>query len=304
MKVSVVLSLFNCARYLETYLQNVREQTIVNQVELSIVHNAPTNVERQIIEKYRDKLNIISQEVQLEPLYRSWNRAIAQSSGEYLCTWNVDDLRTPDSLERMTKTLDKNPSVGFTYGDIIVVNEFCKRDGRFIKTPEYSFWLGTTGAIGGPFYMWRRSLVERVGYFDEQFKSGADFDYTVRLALASDGKKTDGLIGYFANEKKGLSTGKRDGVELQPLERTVIELRYGIWHKIDINCLHKALDYSANAILQPNGEFIHIKKIAPNIDELVKKRRFLIFMLPFKYTYYRLIDILRDIKNNFSQGSK
>ena len=32
-------------------------------------------------------------------------------TGDYLCIWNVDDLRTPDSIEVMAKALDENPDV-------------------------------------------------------------------------------------------------------------------------------------------------------------------------------------------------
>ena len=248
-KVSIILSLYNVESYLEKYFEEVLKQKGVENIEFSIIHNKATQKEKIIIDSFRGKLNIIYQEVPLEPLYVSWNRAILQSSADYIACWNVDDLREYNSVERMIKTLDENSKAGFTYGDIIIVNEFCKKEGRYIKTPKYTKSLGTTGAIGGPFFMWRRSLLHKVGYFDEQFKSGGDFDYTVRLSIFSRGMKTNGLIGYFLNNGSGLST---KSTELQVLERTAIQLRYGIWHTIDINYINKALDYQINLIKENN----------------------------------------------------
>ena len=291
MKVSIILSLYKCEKYLEKYFQDALFQKYIEDIEFSIVHNEPTQKEKEIINKYKNRLNIIYQEVSLESLYESWNRSIKQSSGEYLACWNVDDLREYDSIKRMVETLDKNPDVGFTYGDIIVVNEFGKKNGKYIKTLEFSKHLGTTGAIGGPFFMWRRKLIEKVGYFDEQFKSGGDFDYSVRLSIFSKGKKTKGVIGYFLNDGSGIST---KGIELQIVERTVIELRYGIWYKMDISYINNAFDYSINSIIE-NGK---IRKIDKEIQKISRKRRYCIFLLPYGFVKNAIIKVLQKIKRN------
>ena len=41
-------------------------------------------------------------------LYLKQNKSIKNSKSEYYCIWNVDDLRTPDSLDDMIKILDSN----------------------------------------------------------------------------------------------------------------------------------------------------------------------------------------------------
>ena len=66
------------------------------------------------------------------------NRCIKESSGEYLCIWNVDDLRTPYSIEVMAKALDENPDVDFVYGNHVVVNKFESTDGRLENQGLYT----------------------------------------------------------------------------------------------------------------------------------------------------------------------
>ena len=97
-KVTVILSLYHCKKYLKTYFENVLTQENLNEIELSIVHNSPSLDEKLIIEDYKSKINIKYQEVDRECLYKSWNRAIKQSTGKYLVCWNVDDLREKDSI--------------------------------------------------------------------------------------------------------------------------------------------------------------------------------------------------------------
>ena len=275
-KVTILLSIFRAERFLERYLEDILEQTLGREIELSVVHNLPSDVERVILDLFSKKIQMVRIETQRESLYKSWNRAIAQSNGEYLVCWNVDDLREADSLERMAKVLDADSSLGWTYGDFAITNFFGDKFGRRLIAPEWSKELATRGAIGGPFFMWRRNLLNKVGWFDEQFSSGADFDYTVRLSLHTRAVRTQGLIGYFLNEKKGLSTFG----ELQPIERTAIQLRYGIYETLDWKYVHQSLSYRVRHILQPGGKWLEVEKLVPDYDRLIQARRSTAWQIP------------------------
>ena len=244
-KASILLSLYDSTKYLEGYFKNALNQKGIEKIEFSIVHNQPSIIEKKIINKYRNKLNIIYQEVEREPLYKSWNRAIKQSTGEYLVCWNVDDLRTNDSLAKMIETLDNYPNIGFTYGDFIITKNYGSIKGKYISSPEFKKNIGLTSAIGGPFFMWRKNLISKIGYFDEQFLSGGDLDYTIRLSKVCDGKKTKGLLGYFLNDASGLSTRN---IFLQIIERTAIENRFNIYSKRNLIFLFAAKRYKGNII--------------------------------------------------------
>ena len=73
--------------------------------------------------------------------------------------------------------------------------------------------------------------------FDEQLVSGADFDLSIRLAANSRVGVINEVLGAYLDEGKGASTRPDNK---QPLERTVIELRYGIYDKIDPRFLEEA----------------------------------------------------------------
>ena len=276
-RICIILSLYRGERFLEKYLNNVLEQTIAHQIELSIVHNEPNEIECQILERFSKKIPIVKCSVQRENLYSSWNRALAQSTAPYVACWNVDDTRAPDSLERMAEMLDSNPICGWTYGDFVVTHEFCSQKGRMAHTPEWSLEHSTNGAIGGPFFMWRRSLMDKTGWFDEQFSSGGDFDFTVRLSLNSEGIRTPGILGYFLNERTGLSTtGDRHYIE-----RTAIQLRYGIYQTIDWKYVPRALNMRVCHILQPDGHWSPIEQFVPYYDDLLDARYVNAWLIPY-----------------------
>jgi hypothetical protein len=100
-------------------------------------------------------------------------------------------------------------------------------------------------------------------------RSGADFDFAIRLAFHGKGAMTKENLGYYLNEGLGASTRPNS---LQPVERTVIELRYGIYDKIDYNYLPEAVRYNISYILQ-DGTWQHIRSFIPGYDDLLSQRR-------------------------------
>ena len=224
-KVSTITPCYNMARYMEGFLVNLAEQTHEN-LEVVLDHNNPTDEEVAMVQSYNEiHDNIFHIQVDgVDPIGTSMNRCIENASGEYLCIWNVDDLRTPDSIEVMADALDNNPDVDFVYGNYIVVPKFGSKEGQLVDEAGKEEWL-KIGMILGPFFMFRKSAIEKAGMFDEQLVSGADYDLALRLAFNGKGMHIPNILGYYLNEGMGASTRPNSK---QPLERTVIELRYGI----------------------------------------------------------------------------
>ena len=224
-KVSSITPCFNMERYMEGFLENLSTQTH-KDLEIVMDHNNPSDREMEMIEKYQETNdNLLHIKVDgVDPIGISMNRCIEYATGDYLCIWNVDDLRTPDSIEVMAKALDDNPDVDFVYGNYHVVPSFGSKEGHIVDEAGKEEWL-KIGMILGPFFMFRKSAIEKAGVFDEQLVSGADYDLALRLAFNGKGMHIPNILGYYLNEGMGAST-RPDSK--QPLERTVIELRYDI----------------------------------------------------------------------------
>ena len=224
-KVSTITPCYNMSKYMKGFLDNLSTQTH-KDLEIVLDHNDPSDEEVKLVEEYNEQYdNILHIKVEgVDPIGTSMNRCIEYATGDYLCIWNVDDLRTPDSIEVMAKALDENPDVDFVYGNYVIVPKFGGTEGQYVDETGREDEL-TTGMILGPYFMFRKSILEKSGVFDEQLVQGADYDLALRLAFNGKGLHLPINLGYYLNEGLGQST-KPDSK--QPIERTVIELRYNI----------------------------------------------------------------------------
>ena len=224
-KVSTITPCYNMSKYMKGFLDNLSTQTH-KDLEIVLDHNDPSEEEVKLVEEYNEQYdNILHIKVEgVDPIGTSMNRCIEYATGDYLCIWNVDDLRTPDSIEVMAKALDENPDVDFVYGNYVIVPKFGSTEGQYVDESGREEEL-TTGMILGPYFMFRKSLLEKSGVFDEQLVQGADYDLALRLAFNAKGLHLPINLGYYLNEGLGQSTKPNSK---QPIERTVIELRYNI----------------------------------------------------------------------------
>ena len=224
-KVSTITPCYNMSKYMKGFLDNLSTQTH-KDLEIVLDHNNPSDEEVKLVEEYNEQYdNILHIKVEgVDPIGTSMNRCIEYATGDYLCIWNVDDLRTPDSIEVMAKTLDENPDVDFVYGNYVIVPRFGGTEGQYVDETGREDEL-TTGMILGPYFMFRKSILEKSGVFDEQLIQGADYDLALRLAFNGKGLHLPVNLGYYLNEGLGQSTKPNSK---QPIERTVIEMRYNI----------------------------------------------------------------------------
>ena len=224
-KVSTITPCYNMSKYMKGFLDNLSTQTH-KDLEIILDHNDPTDEEITLVEEYnKEHDNIFHIVVEgVDPIGISMNRCIEFATGDYLCIWNVDDLRTPDSIEIMAKVLDENPDVDLVYGNYVIVSKFGETNGQFVDVEPHIPEL-KEGMILGPFFMFRKSLIEKSGVFDEQLIQGPDYDLALRLVRNGKAHFMPDNLGYYLNEGLGMST-KPDSK--QPIERTVIELRYNV----------------------------------------------------------------------------
>lgn len=236
-RVSAITSCYKSEKYLESFLKNVKKQSYDN-FEVILELNDPSKEEINIVKKYEKKLNsILNVEISksLNTMSKTWNNCINRSTGKYLCIWNVDDQRTKNSIELMVNAFDDEQIIDVVFGDYFEVKRFKSKRGKLINNSKNLKYLNI-GMILGPFFMFKKDLINKYGYFDEQLLTGADYDFAMRILDINKIKYINKNLGYFLNEGSGSSTNPNTK---QPLERTVVELRYGI-RVLDKNLINEA----------------------------------------------------------------
>jgi GT2 family glycosyltransferase len=273
--LSVLTSVYKGGSFLEPFFQNLRIQTLFPELEVVLVLNEPSQLEEGIVKDFSAK---VSQQIQVvrvgkvENLGASWNRAWDAARAPYLAIWNIDDRRLPDSLGRQLTSLEQNPDWVLSYGDYLAVSPYGKEKGRRRFTPIYNtFHFARAFAQGGAFWVFRRDVSEQVGTFDEQFEVGPDMDLSLRIAARGlQMGRCEGLLGYFTNNAQGLST--RDGAKRSAIERTAIQLRYGIFDKVQASFRKEAQEICADQI-KNLGNWHNLNEYLPNYENYLSLRR-------------------------------
>jgi len=231
-KISVLTSLYKCESFLQGYFQALSKIEGTDHIEVLLLHNSPQEKELAIIADHIHLYDFVRHIIipERETLYRTWNRGIQLSEGEYITVWNVDDVRFPNSITQQAEALDKNPQAAISYGDIWISSQYGVCGDKktkytiFQELTQKEFLLEYNISC---FQMWRKSIHQTVGYYDEQFKCIADFDFQIRAALYFPFVKIEEPLGiYLEGQPYKLSYNG-----LQSFEHNVLYLRYG-------NCQH------------------------------------------------------------------
>jgi hypothetical protein len=148
-------------------------------------------------------------------IYEAWNKAIDHSKADLLTNMNVDDLRSPSSLEIQVNFMDNNEHVDVGFQDILFYRDL-KSSWNYVK--EYNFktelpevsvpclaWLGINPPHNAP--VWRKNLHMLYGKFDSLLVSAGDYEFWLRICIEGVRfKKMDEThIGYYVNPT-GMST--------------------------------------------------------------------------------------------------
>jgi len=271
--LTIVTTTYNSERYLPNYFKGVLALTNLDQIQVILVMNVPDKKEREIAQGYQEELPSIFRIVELsqrETIGASLNRGFMLVDTEFTSFLDIDDLRVPDSYERQLATLYENRDVDFTYGDFVTVRKHGETVGSYVKALEFNKREFVRGCYASPTQLFRTSLITKVGGFDEQLRSGGDFDFQVRAAFNCRFKKTPGVICYYTKEE---NSGSASSNVLQPIECNVILLRYGQYDVIEslsaYQYVREAAAYRVNDV-KISGEWHPVKAFVPGYESMMQ----------------------------------
>jgi glycosyltransferase involved in cell wall biosynthesis len=182
--VSVVIPNYNCARFLPAAIDSAFAQTYTN-VEVLVVDDGSSDESLRVLEPYRDRVRLLRQKNQGVSAAR--NHGIRESRGELIAFLDADDLWHPEKLARQVRAFD-NPSVGLVYCAVEYIDEagaslgtnHTGRSGRVLRS--IALLQGTVVLAGGSTAVVRRECFDRVGGFDLEMSTAADWDMWRRVA--------------------------------------------------------------------------------------------------------------------------
>ena len=216
-KVSIITSVYDGSEFIRPFLEDITRQTIFEEkCELILINaNSPGN-EEEVIKEYLEKYpnNIIYEKLDEDPgIYGVWNKAIKMSSGEYITNANLDDRKAANSLEVHAKALYRNKNVDLVYSDMMITDkpnetwESNSSEGKKYNMAEFSFENLLMGNMPHAAPMWKKSVHDDNGYFDEEYKSAGDWEMWLRAASNnSQFEKISAVSNLYFFNPKGIST--------------------------------------------------------------------------------------------------
>jgi len=183
-KVSVIMSVYNGGNYLLEAIKSIQSQTF-NNFEFLIVNDASTDNTAQILQQIDDpRIRVFANQQNLG-LTRSLNKALKHCRGDYIARMDADDVSHPFRLEKQVSFLESHPSHALVGSSYYVINEAGKTISRvdvLIESQQIKSGLEKQNWFGHGSVMMRKSCLESIGGYDEDFIYAQDYDLFLRLS--------------------------------------------------------------------------------------------------------------------------
>lgn len=181
--VSVVIPTYNNAALAPDAVQSALEQTYRN-VEVVVVDDGSTDDTASCLAPFGSSIRVVRQEHQGPAVAR--NAGLRASSGSLVAFLDSDDLWMPRKLDKCVSVLLARLEVGVVY-TALRIHEM--DTGRRYRLAQYTFggWMARSlflecKGVNTSTLVVRRTCLDTVNGFDEDFFRAQDWDLMLRLA--------------------------------------------------------------------------------------------------------------------------
>jgi GT2 family glycosyltransferase len=203
--VSVVVTCYDYARYLEECVESVALQTGVDW-EVLIVDDASSDDSWQIAQRLADRYERVTARRNRtnRGMIPTINDAMWSVDGTYIVKLDADDMLTPGSLRRSVELLEAHPDVTFAYGRPLRFRgsppPARTRSGGWILR-DGADWVRMACARGGnlisqPEALVRTRALRDAGHFTVDLPHTSDLEMWLRLAAL-------GRVGFIRDADQG-----------------------------------------------------------------------------------------------------
>jgi len=183
--ISVIIPAYNAEEYIAAAIESVLNQNY-KDFELLIINDGSTDKTEEIIHSFKDtRIRYFSQENR--GLAATHNTGIRQSRGKFITKLDADDRMMPDFIARHLEQFEKHPEADLVYCDDYLIDRNDKPI-KIIKRPEYTDRKSLIRDLfrhGYPIVPFRtcirRSVFDKIGFFDESLLVGEDYDMIRRF---------------------------------------------------------------------------------------------------------------------------
>ena len=204
--VTIVMPVYNGARYLRASLDSILRQTF-SDFECLVIDDRSTDASRDVIKSYRDpRIRLVEHDKNLG-LVKTLNHGLALARGQYIARQDQDDVSHPTRLEKQVAFLDVHPDVA------VLGTQVYSLDPRGRRHYPYGCYTASSALairwqilFDNPFVhpsvMMRTQMVRAISGYDERFPECEDYDLFSRLVHAYQGTNLkEPLVDYRYHDR-------------------------------------------------------------------------------------------------------
>lgn len=184
--VSVLMSVFNCERWLSESIQSVLEQTFTD-FEFIIVNDGSRDGSLEIINQFADQDSRIRFfDKPNTGLADSLNYGIERATGDWIARIDADDICEPQRLAKQIELARVEKDLVLIGTGLKLIDQY-GLDGKAYEYPAQHKKLSKRLANGGSFFahssaMFRTKLARECGGYRVRFRRSQDHDLWLRLS--------------------------------------------------------------------------------------------------------------------------
>ncbi|MCA9895172.1 MAG: glycosyltransferase family 2 protein [Anaerolineae bacterium] len=208
--ISVVLPIYNGARYLRESVQSILKQTFTDW-ELILVDDGSTDESPQLIDEFceLDERIISIRNETNQNLPASLNRGFDIARGQYFTWTSHDNQYRPHAFKTMHQYLVDHPDVDLVYADYAHLNEAGDVTGYTrVPIPERLVMKSSVGAC----FLYKRKIHEEIGGYDTTKVLVEDYDFWLRASMKFKLQPLSNDLYLYRFHASSLTTTRRKAI--------------------------------------------------------------------------------------------
>lgn len=194
LKISIITPSFNQGQFLEETIKSVINQNYPN-LEYIIIDGGSTDNSIDIIKKYEKYISYWVSEKdsgQSEAI----NKGFQKATGDIITWLNSDDRYREGTLTKVSDYFEQFPDIGLIHGGVIVEGQ--KNQVVDFGYDDCSIERYLAGmAFPQPATFFKTNLLHQVGYLNENYHYGMDYDLFAQMALVSSFRKVPDIFTHY-----------------------------------------------------------------------------------------------------------
>ncbi len=208
MRISVLLPVYNCPRYVGGAIESILAQTFAD-FEFLIIDDGSTDQTPEVLKKYTDpRIRIIRHENR--GLAGTLNVGIKLARGKYIARQDQDDTSLPDRLAKQLSYMEEHPDCGLlgTWAQIMDGDTLVERYHRHPSDPcDIRYQLLFNNPFVHSSVMLRKSVLDAAGGYstDPERQPPEDYELWSRLVRGARAANLPEVLLYYRETPGSMS---------------------------------------------------------------------------------------------------